>query len=595
MKESKRASSFAELNPGFPNGGRGFLLTLSFLIFVPRVEKIRNLSLVFLSGILLSLAWPSVGGLSFLLFIAFIPLLYLEEKYYRSGERNGLAFFGYAYLGFFTWNAITTWWIYYSTLFGMIGAVVFNSFFMTVIFYLFHLTRKKLGSKQGYIALVVYWIAWEWFHMQWDLSWPWLTLGNGFADYFKWIQWYEYTGVFGGSLWVLAGNILIFKILTGITLMGYERSGNKSGAYLKQKTAGRAIVVLLLILVPVFISHRIYNNYEEPENPVNVVVVQPNIDPYNVKFDVSPEELLEKMFLQAEESIDSSTSYLVFPETALTENIWENGIDSSYSILFIKDFIKKYPRLKIVTGASTYYAFSPQDNLSPTARKFRRQEGYYDAYNTALQIDSAGKIRVYHKSKLVVGVEKMPYPALFKPLESFAIDLGGTSGSLGMQERRDCFFPYPGQDQPGADAVKRGAIVAPVICYESIYGEYVTDYIKNGADVIFILTNDGWWDNTAGHRQHLAYGRLRAIETRRSIARSANTGISCFINQRGDISQPTGWWEEAVISQPVNKNTEITFYTRYGDYIARSAIFISIFLLLWTIVISLSRKELSFK
>lgn len=555
------------------------------------MEKIRNLSLVFLSGILLSLAWPSVGGLSFLLFVAFIPLLYLEEKYYQSGERGGLAFFGYSYLGFFTWNAITTWWIYYSTLFGMIGAVVFNSLFMTVIFYLFHLTRKKVGSKQGYIALVMYWIAWEWCHMQWDLSWPWLTLGNGFADYFKWVQWYEYTGAFGGSLWVLASNILIFKILSGIIPFRYEASEKKSQAHLIY----RATVILLIILVPVFLSYRIYNNYEEPENPVNIVVVQPNIDPYNVKFDVSPEELLEKMFLQAEESIDSSTDYLVFPETALTENIWENDIDSSYSILFIRDFLKKHPQLKIVMGASTYYAFSPQDKLSPTARKFRRQEGYYDAYNTALQIDSTGKIQVYHKSKLVVGVEKMPYPAIFKPLENFAIDLGGTSGSLGMQERRDCFFPNAGKDISNGKAGNRGAIVAPVICYESIYGEYVTDYIKNGADIIFIITNDGWWDNTAGHRQHLAYGRLRAIETRRSIARSANTGISCFISQRGDILQPTKWWEEAVISQAVNKNSEITFYTRYGDYIARSAIFISVFLLLWTIVISFSRKELSFK
>lgn len=514
------------------------------------------------------------------MFIAFVPLLFFEEKYYRSGESN-LAFFGYSYIAFFIWNAITTWWIYYSTFFGMIAAVACNSLFMAAVFYLFHLTRKQAGSKQGYISLVVYWIAWEWWHMQWDLSWPWLTLGNGFANYYKWIQWYEYTGVFGGSLWLLVINVLIFKLILG---------GMNEDKFQFSDFKVKVPMILLLIAFPIIFSFKIYNNYKENENPINVMVVQPNIDPYNVKFDASPEELLQKMFLQAERDIDSSTDYLVFPETALTENIWENDIDSSSSILFIKDFLKKFPQLKIVTGASTYYAFSPDEKLTPTARKFKMEEGYYDAYNTALQIDSTKKIQIYHKSKLVVGVEKMPYPAIFKPLENFAIDLGGTSGSLGMQERRECLFPCPDLNLSDREAGARGATVAPVICYESIYGEYVTDYIKNGAEVIFIITNDGWWDNTPGHRQHLVYGRLRAIETRRSIARSANTGISCFINQRGDISQPAKWWEEAVISQSINKNSEITFYSKHGDYIARAAVFISLILLLWTIIKSRLNK-----
>jgi len=93
--------------------------------------------------------------------------------------------------------------------------------------------------------------------------------------------------------------------------------------------------------------------------------------------------------------------------------------------------------------------------------------------------------------------------------------------------------------------------------------------------MLFIITNDCWWGNTPGHRQHLVYGRLRAIELRRSIARSANTGISCFMNQRGDIQQPTKYWEEDVIAQPLNRNHDITFYARYGDYLAKAALIFS--------------------
>jgi apolipoprotein N-acyltransferase len=180
------------------------------------------------------------------------------------------------------------------------------------------------------------------------------------------------------------------------------------------------------------------------------------------------------------------------------------------------------------------------------------------------------EIKIYHKSKLVLGVEKLPFASILAPFEKYAINLGGTMGSLGIEKEAKIF-----------DNEKTK--VAPVICYESIYGEYVTDYVKKGANVIFIITNDGWWEDTPGYKQHLAYGRLRAIETRRSIARSANTGISCFINQRGDILQATNWWEQGVISGKINLNEKVTFYTKHGDYIGRVAAFIGTLMLLWNI------------
>ena len=99
--------------------------------------------------------------------------------------------------------------------------------------------------------------------------------------------------------------------------------------------------------------------------------------------------------------------------------------------------------------------------------------------------------------------------------------------------------------------------------------------MNKGAGLIFIITNDGWWGKTNGYLQHNEYAKLRSIETRRSIARSANTGTSCFINQRGDISQATEWREDAVINQSLKVNTTITFYTKHGDYLARIALIIS--------------------
>ena len=191
--------------------------------------------------------------------------------------------------------------------------------------------------------------------------------------------------------------------------------------------------------------------------------------------------------------------------------------------------------------------------------------------------------QLYHKSKLVPGVEMMPFPRLLKPLEKFAINLGGMSGSNATQKERSVF-----------SSADKSIKVAPVICYESIYGDFLTGYIRNGANFIFIITNDGWWENTAGHKQHFQYARLRAIETRRSIARSANTGISGFINQRGDIILPTKYWTPDVIEFTINANNYKTFYARFGDYLGKISFYLTLIMLLVhvTIILLTRRKRI---
>jgi apolipoprotein N-acyltransferase len=165
----------------------------------------------------------------------------------------------------------------------------------------------------------------------------------------------------------------------------------------------------------------------------------------------------------------------------------------------------------------------------------------------------------------------MPFPSLFKPLESFAIDLGGTMGSLGTQEERSVLFSHD-----------KKVGIAPVICYESAYSDYVAEYIRNGANLIFIITNDGWWENTPGHKQHLAYAKLRAIETRREIARCANTGISCFITPYGEIEQATAYWEQAIITKNLTPNNLQTLFVKFGDIISYASSFIAIMLLIYS-------------
>jgi len=517
--------------------------------------------LAFLSGLLLTVAWPS-AGLAPLLFIAFLPLLLAEDIIYKNSQRlNGSFLFLVSYFTFFTFNLLTTWWVKFASLFGAVAAIFFNALFMAIVFQLFHLTRKKLGTVPGYISLVVYWVAFEHLHMDWDLSWPWLTLGNGFAGWVKMIQWYEFTGVLGGTIWVWVVNIILYMALAGLVFKIKEYKYRKD-----------LIVAGVIICIPVLYSWVRYFTYEEKISPVKVAVIQPNIDPYNEKFSgMSSVAQLDRIMNLALKVTDAETDYVVAPETALPDGIWEEEISSHPQIRRLAKFQESHPKATWVIGLASnkYY---PDSNLrSATARKFTNSDGYYDSFNTAMQLDKEGDVQLHHKSKLVPGVEKMPFPALFKHLDAFAIDLGGISGSLGMQD-----VPTVFNDK------NKKTIIAPVICYESIYGDYLTEYINQGAELIFIITNDGWWSDTPGYRQHLKYATLRAIETRRSIARSANTGISCFINQRGDILQATKWWEPDAIQATINKNDAKTLYSKIGDVLGTictlgSLIFLALF------------------
>jgi apolipoprotein N-acyltransferase len=197
--------------------------------------------------------------------------------------------------------------------------------------------------------------------------------------------------------------------------------------------------------------------------------------------------------------------------------------------------------------------------------------GYYENYNSSLLLDRLNPPQFVHKTQLVLGVEKLPFSDIFPFLEELSIDNGGTTGTLGVE------------DYPKVLRTK-GFTFAPIVCYESVYGGFIAEQCRMGAEVIFIITNDGWWSTTAGHKQHNEFARLRAVETRRYVARSANTGISSVINQRGDVVASTKYWEPAGLRETIRLNPEPTFYVTYGDVIGRSFAFVFILMLIYTAV-----------
>lgn len=536
---------------------------------------LRRSAAVLVSVLLLSTGWLSLTGIPLL--AAFVPLLWISSSYDAS-RRSWWRVFGWAALTFALWNAATIWWIWYATPVGPVAATLASTFLNMIAFMLFHTVSKKGPKALAYTVFVAGWIATEYWYTTGQFSWPWLILGNGFSHEVWAVQWYEYTGVFGGSLWVLLCNILIFEAL---------RAG----------TARRWTAAAAIVAVPLALSLGIWWSWQQPdEGTARVSLIQPDVDCYD-KFHGDAERQ-ERNIVDLLRQVPADAQFIILPETAIPDYYWEERLNETAYLRELSDSLRGMqrpgaPGPVLIAGANTmrYYPGTPQ---TETARPYRFGGGYYDIYNTALMIVPSapadtlpGKTTqpivrgLHHKGKLVIGVENTP-TWVFDVLQFLVIDLGGTLGQIGKGLTTRPFT---------AEAGTAGA----AICYEGLYGDFFGGFVRNGAQFMTIISNDGWWGDTPGYKHLFSISRLRAIEHRRAIARSANTGMSGFISARGDVGETLGWEQRGVITAEVPLHSETTFYTRYGDYLGRIAEYLMGLCILYYIAYRVRKKNLLVK
>jgi len=521
----------------------------------------KNILLAILSGLLLWIAWPPTPYTTFIMLFGFVPMFVAIENIIKSDTpKKGAQIFRTTFVGFFIWNTLCIYWVYNSL--KVIGPVVaipislipysLGPLLMSTACWLYYRARLITSRNYSLALLVCFWIGYEYLHQTWDLKFPWMTLGNGFAVTHQLVQWYEYTGVYGGTVWILLSNIFAFLVYIGLS------EAQTSALRLKL-----IIGLVLIILLPVSYSLYTYYGYKENPDPSNIVVVQPNVDPYEKEGSIPVAQQISSLIHLSDSLGQVNTEFFVWPETAIADasGINEDHVRTNPYFLQAQRFLQKYKNGNLITGIEGYKLYNTRktETANPT-------DGgqFYDRFNTAINIENSAEVQFYHKSKLVPGAESLPFKNSLSFLKPVFEHLGGATGD------------YAGQKEP-SDLYSQGGIgAAPVICYESIWGEWVAQSVGKGAQFIAIITNDGWWENTSGKDQHLDYAKLRAIETRRWVCRSANTGISAFINQRGDIVQHTGWWVKTAIKQNINLNSDLTFYVQHGDYIPRGACIIAL-------------------
>ena len=511
-------------------------------------KEFKYWQVAFQSGLLLAAGWFPIG-FPLLLFYAFVPLLLWEQKILKTSDtfdsQCGKVFL-ISFTAFSIFNVSRVWWVSMSAWFAIV-VPFFNAMLMASAFTLYHYLRVcHYNSKRTILFFPLLWLLFESVNTNWDLNFPWLNIGNGFADTPYLVQWYELTGSAGGTLWVTLVNA--FVAITIISMHRFEM-------YLKY-----IFTTLCLIFVPILLSLIMYWCYEpDTSKPADIVLLQPNLDPYEDQFTLSADSVSSILLAMASEKVDEKTDYVVAPESCLQELAWEERLINTGSINKIFQFNESYPRLNWIAGMSTRRMLSPEQ-MSIAARYIQGSDSlFYDCSNVAINIGKPNQdnnIALRRKMYLTPTVEKMPFKGVFPFLESLALDLGGTVGTLAVDDSVRCF-----------DNTNTGIRSAAMICYESAEGNLVRKFSLAGSEVLFCITNDGWWGNTQGYKQHKSLSRLRAIENRRYVCRAANTGTSCFIAPNGDILQQSDYWERQSLKSTIYLQQGTTFYVRHGNYI----------------------------
>ncbi len=520
-------------------------------------SPLRSLIFSCLSALLLSLPWLIDGAFALTL-VGLTPLLVLQRERVKK-------FLWWAALCFVLWIAMSCFWVGFATPLAFVMVPVVGMIFMFLPFALWHKLTRNAAPVVKWSLFVTWWLVMEAAYSYGDISFPWLTLGNGFARGVELVQWYSITGVFGGSLWALISNVMLSFVAV---------------QFLQGKRSMRPAALWgAVVLIPIAVSLGMWWGFDETtkqEDELRVAVLQPNIDPYQEKFSTLSQSAQTDIILELASSLSVKPDYYVAPETALS-SLWLHQTSSDGQIAKIREFISTdNPQSEMIIGASSYRLLEIDEKPDYNSHPIRSGATmrHFKGYNSALWIDSSQVVDIYHKAKLVVGAELLPYPSFFNSIsELINLDLGGFSGNLARSERREV---YDG--------------IGTAICYEALYSEFCTEYIKRGAKALFVISNDGWWGDTPGYQGLFHISRLRAIENRRWIARSANTGRSGIIDPRGKIIGSLGWDERGAVEGVIYARTDRTFYSVWGDVVIRISFFVMLLMLLSLVTVRYRRK-----
>ena len=508
--------------------------------------------LLLASGLLLGLAYPP-NPVGLLGSIGLVPLLYALER--AASVRQ---VFRWSYLSLLLFSALTSWWIgswqAKTDPFLMISCVLLillHPLFFVLPLLFYHGIRRARGTIQALIFLPFIWCGGEYLHALTDASYPWLTLGNTQTYNIYYIQFIEFTGVWGLSFLLVAQSATLAAMLL----------------YPQRRTIKIGMVTLVLTLVPPYLyGFYVLGNAADriPERAITVTAVQPNEDPWEKWKALDTVDHVRLNMELAETSLGGvRPDMFLWAENAIPYTMTQPGGEGRRDA-----FYQAVDRLgvPVMTGFPDYLRYSDPASAPPSAKVDTVRDVMsgavieiirYDHFNSVgLFVPGRGLTGAYHKMQLVPFGERIPFaddvPFLISLL---SWDVGISSWAKGTDV---ALFDVP----TSKGTVKGGS----VICIESIYPNVVRRFTERGAEFLTIITNDGWYLGTPGPLQHERFAVLRAIENRRAIARAANTGISCMVTPYGSIFAETPEGIATTTSGTIEVRSDRTLYVIWGDW-----------------------------
>ena len=481
--------------------------------------KIRRLlerpywQLAVVSGIMIGASYPPLK-LGVIVYLAFIPLIEIVTSA-RPGKAACLAFLAGLIsntiaLYWLAFNSGATFWVVFLSL---VGAVIYLSAQWSILASVVAWFHSRTGK--GLLMFPFLWVTMEYFQSFGLLAFPWISLATTQADYLAPIQLVEFTGIYGMTFWIILLNTQLYRLLT-------------SPAPLLPRLRIWTAVVLVLPWIYGYGRMLSFPAQSSNEVELSIAVVQPNMGPHE-KWDRSKRqwvfEVLDSLYVEAAQK---GVDMVVWPESAVPTYLRRNPFRRK----FIQNRVEEFG-VPLFTGALD----------------FDRKDGFLKHYNSIFMFNVDGSLESYYKIHLVPLAEYNPLDAQVSLTENLSF------GHYNPGTRYTDFFLKESQ-------------FAGVICYESSFPRLVHRLVSQGARFLVVVVNDGWFGNTSEPYQHVALSRLRAVEHRMPVLRSANTGISVHVDKAGRFKSKLDLDERGIIYAGFSPSDGLTFYGRFGNLFA---------------------------
>lgn len=506
----------------------------------------HELKYLLITSILLALSYPPFP-LGFLAPVALAIFLFFIKEYSRKESFR----LGY-WLGLL-WGAFTLFWIAASTVVGALLAISINALHYAIVWWIYSLFKEK-NQSLALIAFPFIWVAAEYFRLFTDIRFNWMILAHTQTYFTPLIQFIEITGYHSLSFIVIVFAVSIYA------LFHFKN---------RYRVVPAIFSLLILCLFMIYGVVRMDDLEEKKFDSIRCGMVQPNVDPYEKWDPLFRKQAFEALMEGSQELASENLDLIVWPETATPFYLRnrEDILEKIHHFLSEKN-------LHLLTGTPDFgFNEEFQETVSYNAAFFFRP----DLLN----------FEFYYKLALVPASESMPFKKKLGFLRD--LDLGGGDFFSGKEFKVFNFKIPPRSGKFSSDQYqeiisdKHGDVavgLSAIICYDSVFPHLVRQFVMGGANLLTIITNDGWFGTTSGPSQHARMAVLRAVENRISIIRCANTGISSFIDPAGRVLKYAKLNTKNNLTSLLPLRNVTTLYTQYGDWFGKLTVWMSLLLII---------------